>query len=367
MPTYYVAVIEALSPLLVRRRETRQQGAETLENVLPGSSVAGGLLRGLAARIDACRQYLGAPYRAVEDGFSVSDAYPVLRAGGELLPSLPAYRYAFRVKNVGGDLPPRLLCPETLVGTVEEARRAVEEIACSQLGIRPLGLYKELRPGEPIVPSQGQRLGPCIAARGAEARAELSYDSVAVSTARGSAEKEMLYTYHAIPPGTVFWATVSLPDACSIEGERLALAARLGGLRSRGFGKTRILLYKLDRRQLQELYSRASGGKRPQTLVLMSRLPLTPLDEAVPAGLSRGWSYQRNEPKLSVPLLPPGSTPPPSRRPPASPEALLSARFQGLAPPQGHVDLLGENGLPLLYHLVHGAVASLARETQRAG
>jgi hypothetical protein len=66
LPRYYVAVLYALSTILVRKRRS-PRGYEAVDNYIPGSTLGGAIARILGL----------AGLNALSRGFSVSDAYPV--------------------------------------------------------------------------------------------------------------------------------------------------------------------------------------------------------------------------------------------------------------------------------------------------
>lgn len=361
-----VAVIYAESPILIRRRRS-PRGFEAVENTIPGSTLAGALLDALSPGSEG--------YKLVANGYAVADAYPVVylvdEADGKYRPSMPAPPVTLTVKKVKEDLKPEVIsCP--LVG--RSAKEVYERLYSHwerMLGYYPVGLVKRIRQGTPIAPLlhypiRDAGLKDCFAAKKVNVEPSDSYDSVAISPARGNAEKEMLFTYYALPRGTLFWTIISLPDEVEPRGE--CIEARLGGGKSRGYGRVRIALKELDKGVLaalrEDMEKALHGG---HAVYLWSSLPAPP-GTALPMLPQQGWSRVLNAPKLSVPSIPPGTLLAPEDYQPHRDRLQdpLAARVQGLAPPRGQAEPLPkENPVPATITRLADTIDTLARKAAK--
>jgi len=363
------AVVYAESPILVRRRRS-PRGFEAVENTIPGSTLAGALLDALFPGSEG--------YRLVGENYAVADAYPVEKVDGKYRPSMPAPPVTLSIKNVREDLhPTTVMCP--LVNRGDEEIGRIYENAYSywegKLGYRPLGLVKRVRQGTPIVlaslePLEDKGLEGCYAAKKAEVGSSYSYDSVAVNPARGSAEKEMLFTYYALPPGKLFWTLISLPDEAELPGrasrkETVLINARLGGGKSRGYGRARIALKELEESVLAALRrDMESALHGSHAVYLWSSLPATP-ETNLPTLPQHGWSRVLNAPKLSTPSIPPGTLLAPRDYQPYRDRLQdpLAARVQGLIPPRGQAEPLPQDKpIPATIRQLADIIDTLARE-----
>ena len=334
----YIVVVRTLQPLMIRGRLS-PRGYEALGNVIPASTLAGALARALR---------LEGGYGLVARGYAVSEAYPVVEVeGGGLAPAFPAPLLTVKVKPVEGRGPRFLVCLHVGGEGPLELLRKVYSFWEEKLGFKPLGLIKVVKPGAPVAlasmkPLEG--LEECYAGVGAEVEASYSYDSTAVNPARGSVEKEMLYTYYAIPRNTLFWATVSLPDDVHVESRVVEL--RLGGGRTRGYGRAVAAMERLPDTLLEELekeYREIVEGGEEYRFFLWSPLPARLGQQTM---FRCGWSSIAGMPRLAMPMVKPGSLLELENRQLAS-QSLLEARFRGLVPPLGHAEpVSGKRRLP---------------------
>jgi len=356
------ALVYAESPILIRRRRS-PRGFEAVKNSIPGSTLAGALLDVFSPGSEG--------YELVANGYAVADAYPVEKVNGKYRPSMPAPTATLTVKKVKEDLEPEVIsCP--LLG--RSAREIYERLYSyweRMLGYYPVGIVKRIRQGTPIAPLlhypiRDSDLKYCFAAKKVNVEPSDSYDSVAISPARGNAEKEMLFTYYALPRGTLFWTLISLPD--EVEPPKELIKTRLGGGKSRGYGRVRIALKELDKGVLAALrgdMEKALHGS--YAVYLWSSLPALP-EIALPTLPQHGWSRFLNAPKLSVPSIPPGMLLAPEDYQPYwhRLQDLLAARVQGLAPPRGQAEPLSEeNPVPATITHLADTIDTLARETTK--
>jgi len=339
MPRLYVAVFEALSPLLIRKRGS-PRGFEGIANYIPGSTLAPAI-----ARVAG----LSGGYELITRGFSVSDSYPI-RIDNKPYIAIPAPPGSFRVKSIGRDTGAKaLVCGPTRSQGSQAARSIAEDYWASRIGFPPIGLVKEVKVSTPIVilgneplfEKEGQK---CFRAEEIKVEPEHSYDSVAINPARGSAEPEMLFTYYALERGTVFWATISLPDSARLPGQALA---NIGGGQSRGYGRIRLCFEEIPTEVLESLRKIYQGvvqrGNDP-LIYLWSPLPAKP--PSIPSWCITGWSTVLDQPKASIPAHPPGTIMQLSMLHGIALENPLAARFQGLVPPLGHAEPLASSPVP---------------------
>jgi len=310
--TVYLGVVRALTPLMIRRRRG-PRGFESLEGIVPGSSIAGALVRAL--RLD-------------KPGIA-SDGYPVYNNGEKRIPSLPTPHTAFKIKFIprGANtrVPKRILLP--LVLSEVEARHIALNIWKGKLGFTPTGLVKPVKSAG-IIPLGGSGQG-YVEIEEVDVVASQVYDSVAVNPARRSAEPQMLFTYHAIPKGAEFWFTYTVPDERDLSG---CYNVRIGGGRSRGFGHAEVRLAKWE--QACPVAPQDGGF---EAYFVWSRLPVYP-DQ--PGGiLLGGWSSVAGKPKMSLRYVLPGRI--------VGPRVVSGMvgdldycrlRFVGATPPLGHVE-----------------------------
>jgi len=346
---YYVVVIRSEAPILIRRRDA-PQGTEGFENYIPGSSLAAAIARALN---------LGGGYELAAKGFSVSHAYPVKQVDGRWLPSMPAAPTSLRLKRVKEhEGPDTVVC---FGANPVKARMAMQSYWEAGLGFPVVGLVKEVRLGTPLIvrlDKEPLRIDglKCYIAAPAEVSAEVARDSVAVDYYRGTAEREMLFTYFALPAGSLFWATLSLPDDVEPPLEE-ALTIRVGGAGSRGYGRSLAVIAE---------YKQAMQLVPCRKLYLWSHaVPRHP--EAVSATQPPGWSRARG-PRMAVPSIPPGAL--------VDAESLLGVdprscnaemlRFHGALPPTGHMEPVEPPDLPRSYtdvSLLLGRIVSLLHES----
>ena len=341
MPRYYLAVIKSLAPVLIRRRNA-PQGTEGFEHYIPGSSLAAAFARALGLR---------GGYELVAKGFSVSHAYPVKRVDGHWLPSMPAPPASLRIKNVGVKLEPSVVtCPSA--DTVK-ARSAVQGYWESRLGFPVTGLVKEVRLGTPLVVTREKSVVAdgvvCHSAALASVEAGMARDSVAINPYRGTAEREMLFTYFALPEGTVFWATVSLPEDVNPPIEE-PFMLWIGGARSRGYGRALAVM--------KEYKPRGPNASCEALYLWSHAVPRHPARAT--AELPPGWSKAMG-PRMAVPSLPPGAI--------VDASTLLGIeqgtcdaarlRFQGALPPTGHSEPVEPPSLPRSYSEASSVIEQL--------
>ena len=340
MPRLYVAVFKALSPLLIRKRVS-PRGFEGIANYIPGSTLAPAI-----AKVAG----LSGGYELVAEGFSVSDSYPV-RIDDDPRIAIPAPPGSFKVKSIGRDLGAKALVCGPLRSRRDQAtvRSIAEEYWASQIGFPPIGLVKEVKVSTPIVISGNEPLFEkegqiCFRAEEIRVEPEHSYDSVAINPARGSAEPEMLFTYYAFERGTMFWATISLPDNAELPDRALA---SIGGGQSRGYGRIRLCFGEIPSEILESLrknYHNLIQGDNDPLLYLWSPLPAKPPN--IPSWRITGWSTILDQPKASIPAYPPGTIMPLSTLHRTTLENPLATRFQGLIPPLGHAEPLLTSPVP---------------------
>lgn len=321
----YIVVVKALQPLMIRSRLS-PRGYEAVSNAIPASTLAGALARALQ---------LEEGYGLVARGYAVSEAYPVVEVEGRFVPAFPAPLLTVKIKSVEGGGPRLLVCLHAGGSDPLELLRKVYGFWEKKLGFKPLGLIKVVKLGTPVALASTQPLEDleeCYAGVDAEVEASYSYDSTAVNPAKGSVEKEMLYTYYAIPRNTLFWATVLLPDDVRVRGRVVEL--RLGGGRTRGYGRALAAMERLPDRLLEELeeeYREIVGSE--YKLFLWSPLPVKFGWQMVRCG----WSSVVGAPRLAIPVMKPGSLLEPKDKLLTS-KSFLEARFRGLVPPLGHAE-----------------------------
>ena len=339
MPRLYVAVFKALSPLLIRKRRSTR-GFEGIANYIPGSTLAPAI-----AKIAG----LSSGYRLIAEGFSVSDSYPV-KIIDEPRIAIPAPRGSFKIKSVGRDLGAKaLVCgPIRSKDYRVTARSMAEDYWASWIGFPPIGLVKEVKVSTPMVilgsePLFEKEEMKCFRAEEARIEPEHSYDSVAINPARGNAEPEMLFTYYALERGTMFWATISLPDNARLPDQALA---GIGGGQSRGYGRIRLCFKEIPTEileSLRKIYHRVVQEDNDPLIYLWSSLPAKPSN--TPPWRITGWSTILDQPKASIPARPPGTVMPLNKLDTRI-ESPVVARFQGLAPPLGHAEPLSTSPIP---------------------
>lgn len=331
MPRYYLAVLKSLAPVLIRRRNA-PQGTEGFEHYIPGSSLAAAFARALGLR---------GGYELVAKGFSVSHAYPVRRVGNRWLPSMPAPSVSLRIKNIGVELDPSVVtCPGA---DAVRARSVMQSYWESVLGFPVTGLVKEVRLGTPLVVTQTRSVAldgiVCHSAVLADVEAGVARDSVAVNPYRGTAEREMLFTYFALPEGTVFWVTLSLPDDVEAPVEE-PFVLWIGGARSRGYGRAVAVI--------TEYALQGVSGSCEKLYLWSHAVPRHPARAR--AELPPGWSRAMG-PRMAVPTLPPGAIVHASMLLGVEQGACDAARlrFWGVLPPTGHVEPVDPPSLPRSY------------------
>ena len=346
-PHYYLGVVRALEPIMIRSRRT-PRGYESLSDVLPASSLAAALARGLG---------LGGGLELLSRGYAVSDAYPVYIRRGDYVPTIPSTPTTYKIKNIGGigsSLPRAFFCLTTPGNETRVYRRVYEHVE-RKIKFKPSGLLKNVKTGSPVA-IEGDKSEddvPCVAARVVEVRAEHSYDSVAINPGRGSAEEEMLFTYYAIPAGTCFWFTAAIPGEVSEE----SLETRIGGRTSAGYGRAHVIIERIGDDVVERIEEHYSGDEA--YMYLWSPSPSLAL-----TGLSRpGWSRASGRPRLAVPLLPAGSVI--ERRRAGERIGVVEARFRGIAPPYGQAEpVRSDDAVPYTFTLFSQRISELCRRLE---